>query len=317
MSGTVTTLPEPPKTYSQPKRRIGMSTRQKREALAAYLMISPTLLGFLVFSLGALLAGLALGFFDYSFFSPPKFIGLANYQNIFVDPRVWIVFKNTVFYVVGMVLLDLVCSLGLALALNSFMPNILKIFFRTVFFFPVLTSGAVIAIVWSYLFSTDMGIVNWFLVDLGMPRIPWLISAAYAIPAVIISTVWNGVGFNMVLFIAAIKNVPQELYEAAQIDGAGRMASFWNLTLPLITPTIFFVVVKGLIGVFQLFDSPYMLTAGGPGDSSRTIVMLIYEIGFQRIQLGLASSLAMLLFVLILAVTMLQFLLQRRWVFYR
>jgi multiple sugar transport system permease protein len=317
MNGSITTRPNALKMDSPPKRRASMSAQQKRNAIAAYLMIAPTLVNFLIFSLGALLAGLALGFFEYSFFSPPRFVGLTNFQNVFTDPRVWITFKNTIWYVIGMVLLDLVWALGLALALNSFMPNILKIVFRTVFFFPVLTSGAVIAIVWRYLFNTDMGIVNWFLVELGMQRIPWLISPRYSIPAVILSTVWNGVGFNMVLFIAALKNVPQELYEAAQMDGAGRSASFWNLTLPLISPTIFFVIVKGLIGVFQLFDSPYMLTSGGPGDSSRSLVMYIYEVGFQKFELGYASSIALLLFVCVLGVTVLQFVLQKRWVFYR
>ena len=312
MNGTAPT----PMTAAQP-RPARWSARRRRDTIAAYLMIAPTLGNFLVFSIGALIYGLALGLFDYSFFSPPVFIGLQNYQNVFIDPRVLVTFKNTVWYVLGMVLLDLVWALSLALAMNSYMPNILKLVFRTVFFFPVLTSGAVIAIVWRYLFNTDMGIVNWFLVELGLPRIPWLISAQYAIPAVIFSTVWNGVGFNMVLFIAALKNVPQELYEAAQIDGAGRWASFKNLTLPLITPTIFFVMVKGLIGVFQLFDSAYMLTSGGPGDSSRTLVMYIYEVGFKQLKLGYASAIALLLFLCILVITLLQFFLQRRWVFYR
>jgi multiple sugar transport system permease protein len=298
-------------------KRKTMTAQRRWEALTGFLFLSPTLANFLAFTLGALLIGLGLSLTDFGFFSAPNFVGLGNFQQLAADSRVGPIFGNTVQYVAGMVALDLVWSLSLALALNSFMPNILKIAFRTVFFFPVLTSGAVIAVVWRYLFNTDMGIVNWFLGQFGLQPVPWLVSSQFAIPAVILSTVWNGVGFNMILFIAALQSVPRELYEAAEIDGAGRLDSFRRITLPLITPTIFFVLVKGLIGVFQLFDTPYMLTSGGPGDASRSIVMYIYELGFKTMRLGYASTIALTLFVIIMAITAAQFAIQRRWVFYR
>ena len=292
-----------------------MTVQRRLEAAMAYLFLSPTLAGFLIFSLGALVAGLGLSVFEYSFFAPPRFTGLENFCLLAADDRVLRIFGNTVQYVVGMVVLDLVWAMAMALALNSHIPNFCKLIFRTVFFFPVLTSGAVIAIVWRYLFNADLGIINWFLGHFGVPKIPWLMSSKWAIPAVILSTVWNGVGFNMVLLLAGLHSIPSSLYEAAEIDGAGRLASFRHITLPLLTPTIFFILVKGMIGVFQLFDQPYMINSGGPGDASRTIVMYIYELGFKSMRLGYASALALGLFIVIVAVTIVQFVVQRRWVF--
>ena len=216
-----------------------------------------------------------------------------------------------------MVVIDLVWALSLALALNSCIPLFLKVIYRTIFFFPVLTSGAVIAIVWQYLFNTDLGVINWLLVQIGLPRVPWLISSNWVRPAVILSTVWNGVGFNMVLLLAGLRGIPRPLYEAAEIDGAGRIASFRHITLPLLSPTLFFVIVKGLIGVFQLFEQPYMLTQGGPGDASRTVVIYLYETAFKSLRLGYASAIGTVLFVIIMAITIVQFKASQRWVFYQ
>jgi len=295
-----------------------MSTYRRREALAAYLFISPTLLGFLVFSLLALVAGLGLSLFHYDFFTPPRFAGLENFRFMLVeDARVAKIFGNTVYFVVGMIVLDPIWAMAMALALNSYMPNMLKLVFRGVFFFPVLVAGAVIAAVWRYLFNMDLGIINWFLGLFGIPKIPWLISSGWVRPSIIFATVWNGVGFNMILLLAGLRAIPQSLYEAAEIDGAGRLASFRHITLPMLTPTLFFIFVKGFIGVFQLFDQPYMLTKGGPGDASRTIVMHIYETGFRSLRLGYASTIAVALFVVIMVVTAIQFAMSRHWVFYR
>ena len=276
------------------------------------------ILSFLIFVAGALLFGLALSFFNYGFFAPPRFVGLANFQQLLHDPRLWPIFRTTLYYVVGMVGLDLVWSLVLALALNSVMPNILKLIFRH----RLLLSRAHfdgrdchrLALSVQRRYGCDQLAAG----DRVRPAAhPWLISSTYVIPAVIVSGVWNGVGFNMVLFIAALRAVPSQLYEAAEIDGAGRWASFRNITLPMITPTIFFILVKGFIGVFQLFDQPYMLTSGGPGDASRSIVMYIYEIGFKTLNLGYASAVALLLFAVVLFLTLIQFAVQRGWVFYR
>jgi len=294
-----------------------MRAYRRMEALTAYLFILPTLLGFLVFNLGALIAGLGLSFFHYDFFTPLQFTGLHNFRMLLQDIRVAKTFGNTVYFAIGMFLFDLIWAMALALALNSYMPNILKLTFRLVFFFPVLTAGAVIALVWRYLFNMDLGIINWFLGEFGVPKLPWLISSAWVRPSIVLATVWNGVGFNMILLLAGLHAIPQTLYEAARIDGAGRVASFRYISLPLLTPTLFFIMVKGFIGVLQLFDQPYMLTGGGPGDASRTIVMYIYETGFRHLRLGFASAIALGLFLVIVIITVVQFAVSRRWVFYR
>jgi len=305
----------PARLQTEIKRGVGALRRE--DMVAGYLFSLPTLLGFLIFVAGPLVAGLGMSFVHYDFFTPMRFAGVDNFRTLLKDSRFLQIFGNTVYYVVGMVVLDLIWAMAVAVALNGFMPKFLKVIFRAVFFFPVLTSGAVIAIVWSYLFNTDLGIVNYFLGLLGIAKIPWLVSSQWVKPSVVIATVWNGVGFNMVLLLSGMQSIPKALYEAAEIDGAGRMASFRHITVPLLTPTIFFILVKGLIGVFQLFDTPFNLSGGGPGDASRTIVMYIYEMGFKTIRLGYASSIALVLFVVLVVLTILQFVISRRWVFYR
>jgi multiple sugar transport system permease protein len=300
------------------QRRRRMSAHQRWEAFWAYLFLSPSMLGFLVFSLLALIAGMGLSFFTYDFARAPEWAGLTNFRYLFgEDPRIATIMWNTVYYVFGIVLLDMVWAMALAVGLHSRITYGFKLLFRTVYFFPVLVSGAVVAIVWRYLFNMDLGIVNWALGLLDIPKIPWLVSSQWVRPAVIFSTVWNGVGFNTILFLAGLQSIPAELYEAAEIDGAGRLASFRHISLPLLTPTIFFVLVRGLIGAFQLFDQPYMINSGGPGDSSRSLVMYIYEIGFRSYRLGYASAIALALFIVIVVLTVLQFRVGNRWVFYR
>ncbi len=290
---------------------------RRHETVAGYLFTLPTVLGFLVFVLGPILGGLALGFMRYDLLNEPSWIGFDNFGKMLADDRVLQIFGNTVYYVVGMILLDLVWALALAIALNSFIPALFKVIFRAVFFFPILVSGAVISIVWLYLFNMDLGIVNYYLTQIGLPKVPWLIASDWVKNSVIIMTVWNGVGFNMLLLLAGLQNIPRELYEAATIDGGGRWANFRKITLPMLSPVIFFILVKGAIGVFQLFDSPFVLTRGGPGDASRTILMYIWEKGFQVLEFGYAAALGLMLFAVILIVTLIQFLTSDAWVFYR
>lgn len=306
----------PMDTAAAPARRQRLSAPRRREALIAYLFILPTLAGFLIFVLGPILGGLSLSFFQFDFFSAPRFVGLDNLQQMLTDQRIPQIFANTVIYVVGTVFFDLVWAMALALAIHSAIPHFAKLAFRAVFFFPILTAGAVVAIVWQYLFNMDLGVINYYLGLIGIPKVPWLVSSQWVIPAVILMIVWNGVGFNMILLLAGLQSIPQELYEAAAIDGAGRIAGFRHITLPLLSPIIFFILVKGVIGVLQLFDQPFVLTAGGPGDASRTVLMYIYEIGFKTLRLGYASAVGLILFILILIVTVVQFVGGRRWVFY-
>lgn len=298
----------------------GSRSLRRHDAIAGYLFILPTVLGFLLFVIGPILGGLALGFMRYDLLASPSWVGFGNFGKLLEDDRVLQILGNTVYYVVGMILLDLVWAMGLAVALHSFIPPLFKVIFRAVFFFPILVSGAVISIVWLYLFNMDLGIVNYFITRiplLQLPKVPWLISSDWVKNSVIIMTVWNGVGFNMLLLLAGLQGIPGELYEASTIDGAGRWTGFRKITLPMLSPVIFFILVKGAIGVFQLFDSPFILTQGGPGDASRTMLMYIWEKGFQVLDFGYAAALGLVLFLAILLVTLVQFLTSDRWVFYR
>jgi multiple sugar transport system permease protein len=290
---------------------------RRREALVACVFLAPAFLGFLVFVLGPAVAAVLLSLFDYDILTPPRFAGLDNYHRFFRDPRLPRIYLNTVVYVVWYVGLTTVLGLALAVGAQRPMHALWRYLIRSSYFFPVLTSLASVSLVWQYLYSTDFGIINYYLGRVGVPRIPWLTSSQWAIPSIIVLGVWKNVGFNFILFFAGLQNIPRHLYEAAAIDGAGRWAGFRYVTLPSLTPVLFFSVVWGLITAFQVFDSPYILTAGGPGDASRTVVMYIYETGFRFFQMGYASTVALSLFLIVVVLTLIQFRLSRIWVFYQ
>jgi multiple sugar transport system permease protein len=293
-----------------------MSAR-RREALVAWAYLSPALVGFVVFVLGPAAAAVALSFFEYDILTAPRFAGLANYARLAADSRLPRIYLNTVVYVVWYVGLTTVVGLALAVAANRPMLACWRYLIRSAYFFPVLTSLASVSLVWQYLYSTDFGIINYYLGRLGIARIPWLTSSQWAIWSLILLGVWKNLGFNFILFLAGLQSIPRHLYEAAAIDGAGRWAGFRYVTLPSLTPVLFFSVVWGLINAFQIFDSPFILTTGGPGDSSRTVVMYIYENGFRFFQMGYASTIALSLFLIVVVLTAIQFRLSRVWVFYQ
>ncbi len=293
------------------------SPARARETRVAYAFLAPVLVGFVVFVLGPAVAAVALSFFDYDILTPPRFAGWANYARALQDPRLPRIYLNTVVYVVWYVMLTTVVGLALAVAADRPMRALWRYLIRTSYFFPVLTSLASVSLVWQYLYSTDFGIINYYLGRVGVRPIPWLTSSQWAISSIIVLGVWKNVGFNFILFVAGLQNIPRHLYEAAAIDGAGRVGSFRYVTLPSLTPVLFFTIVWGLINAFQVFDSPFILTAGGPGDASRTVVMYIYETGFRFFQMGYASTIALSLFVVVVVLTALQFRLGRVWVFYQ
>ena len=295
---------------------IRMSAR-RRETLVAWAYLSPALVGFVVFVLGPAIAAVVLSFFEYDILTPPRFAGLANYARLAADPRLPRIYLNTVVYVVWYV--GLTTLIGLALAVAAHRPMLAgwRYLIRSAYFFPVLTSLASVSLVWQYLYSTDFGLINFYLGRLGVSRIPWLTSSQWAIWSLIVLGVWKNLGFNFILFLAGLQSIPRHLYEAAAIDGAGRWAGFRYVTLPSLTPVLFFSVVWGLINAFQIFDSPFILTTGGPGDASRTVVMYIYENGFRFFQMGYASVIALSLFVIVVVLTAIQFRLSRVWVFYQ
>ena len=264
-----------------------------------------------------MLAALGLSLADYDVLSPPKFAGLRNYGELLGDGRVLVVYRNTLFFVVGLVSLDAIVALILALGVNRPMHAVFRYVFRTCYFFPVLTSLASVSLVWAYIYHADFGVLNYYLRQIGIPGVPWVTSSQWAIPSLVLLSLWKTVGFNFILFLAGLQNIPRHLYEAARIDGANSWNLFCYITMPMLTPTLFFAIVIALINGFQIFDSAFILTQGGPGDATRTVVMYIYENAFRFFRMGYASTIALSLFLVILTLTIIQFRVGKVWVFYQ
>ncbi|UIO41426.1 sugar ABC transporter permease [Brevibacillus brevis] len=301
---------------SPDKRTSG--TRKKhfnREAnLTGWLFISPMVIGFVVLLLGPLLLALYMSFTDWPLLGEAEFIGLENYRAIFQDAEFWIVVGNTFAFSAGLVPLNIVLALGLALLLVRKLPGIG--IFRTAIFVPVMTSLIVWAIVWKYLFATDTGFINQILQMFGITGPSWLYNPKLAMPVVIVTSVLKNVGLNMVLFIAALQQVPVHLYEAARIDGASRTRQLFQITIPMISPTVFLTTLLTIIGSLKVFGQIYVMTQGGPDNSTKVLVYYIWERAFKNFEFGYASALAFVLFFIILVFTLLQWQFRKRWVFH-
>ncbi len=298
------------------RRRGWLANETQREALAGYLFILPTFLGYTGFILGPILAVIGISLTKYDILSPASFIGLDNYVRLFTDPRLRTVYGNTIFFTVFAVSLNVGIGLILAVLLNRHIPGPLKYLFRSAYFFPVLVALVYSSIVWSFLYQKDTGIINYYLSLLNVAPIPWLSNRQWVLPSIIVMDVWRNTGFAMLVFLAGLQNIPVDYYEAAQLDGANRWHLFRHITLPLISPTLFFNLIIYMIGALQVVDSVIVLTKGGPGDASRSLVMYIYENAFQFFEMGYASAIAITLFVIIVIMTLIQFRLGRTWVHY-
>jgi multiple sugar transport system permease protein len=294
-----------------------LSGMARRKALLGYLFLLPTMLGIFIFTAGPVIVSFGLSLCEWNVIKPPVFIGTENYQQLFSDGRVLTSFGNTFTFVIFAVTVQLVLGFLLALGVQQRMKWELRYFFRSAFFLPLLTSAASISIVIAYMFHTEFGVINYYLGFLGIPRIPWLTSSDWVMVTIVLTYVWQQVGFTFILFLGGLSNIPTDILEAADIDGAGGWRRLWHITLPLLSPTILFAAVVGVIGALQVFEQPFVMSRGGPGDASRTAVMIIYESAFQNLQIGYGSALAVLLFVIILLITGFQFWLSKRWVFYQ
>ena len=304
-------------TQTQSTKRRGRSAGlQSREALAGYAFILPALLTLTIFLILPILASAVLIFMEYDILSPAKWVGLANLKRLVSDNRMLLIYRNTLVFVVGATFLNNIGGLMLAMGVNRAMPGVMRYLLRTAIFFPVLTTTASLALVWQFLLTQDRGVINYLLSQIGVDPVPWLSSSTWALRSVILYDVWKSLGFLMVLYLAGLQGIPESLYEAARIDGANRWQLTRYVTLPLITPTAFFAIVISLIGAGQVFDNAFVLTGGGPGDASRLIVLYIYEVGFKRFEMGYAAALSLTLFAILIALTMLQFVMARRWVHY-
>jgi multiple sugar transport system permease protein len=290
----------------------------RRKMLLAYLFLLPTMLGILVFTAGPVIVSLGLSLFSWDVINPAEFVGFANYQRLATDPQVWTSFANTGKFVVLAVGLQLTLAFLLALGVQrKGMPTALRYFFRSAFFLPVLTSAASISIVLAYLFHREFGVINYYLGRVGVPPVSWLNSSEWALITIVLAYVWQQVGFTFIVFIGGLGNLPTEVLEAAEIDGAAGWRRLLYVTLPLMSPTILFAAVVGVINALQVFAEPFIMTKGGPGDASRTVVLTLYEAAFKNLELGYGSAIAMILFIVIMLVTAAQFWIGNRLVFYQ
>jgi multiple sugar transport system permease protein len=290
---------------------------RRREAIAAYLFLLPTLIGFVIFVLGPTLAAIGLSFFDWNLISKPTYVGLDNYRKLLDDTRIQPIYMTTITIALRVVICNVVLGLVIAVLLDQKMPGFLRQVFRLSYFFPYVVSVSAVALIWTFLMNKSLGPLNYYLGQLGIKPIPWLVSSTWSPIAIVITDVWKNLGFNVIVFLGGLQGISSDLYEAADVDGASGWQKFRKITLPLLSPTTFFLTVINLINAFQIFAQPYILTQGGPGDATRTVVMYIYEQGFRFFNMGYASTIALSLFVIILVLTLLQFALSKRWVFYQ
>ena len=284
--------------------------RRRRHARTAYLFLAPGLLLFVVFRLYPLLEGLRLSFTNARLGrATQQYVGFANYARLAEDARFHVSLANTAFYTIASTLPVLVIPLVLALALNR---GALRNLLRSLFFFPFTLSVVTVGLAWLWLLDPVVGPFNYYLRRLGAPAHSWLAEPQTAMWAIIVTTVWWVTGYYLVIYLAGLQDIPRDLYEAAALDGAGGWRSFWAITLPLLRPVLLFVVVTHVIGSFQLFGQVFVLTGGGPGDATRTVVQHLYETAFQNFfQFGAASAMAWVLFAVVLGFSVLQFRLLR------
>jgi len=315
--------PEAPRVYPPPARptQRGLLRWRPDQQWEAYLFLLPSFAGFLLFVALPVVISFLLSFLDWNLLNQPTYVGLANYTQMLTrDPVFWKVVSNTAYFIVTIVPLQLALGLALAVALNQHIRGVLA--YRMVYFMPVVTTIVAGAIVFQFLLNRDYGLISnliWKLAETtGLPIQPpdFLNSTRWSKPAVVMLTLWKNVGFTMVVYLAALQGVPKELYDAAHVDGANGWQRFRNVTVPLVSPTTFFLLVIQMIGAFQLFTEAYTMTRGGPARSTLTVVYYIYQNAFEFGRMGKAAAIAWFLFVFIFIFTFIQTRMQRRWVHY-
>lgn len=294
-----------------------MQSKKKKSLLGelfeqrySYLFIAPAVILFFVFVFIPVIASFFLGFTRYNVVTPAQWVGLENYRQIFFhDVRFWKALRNTVVYVLGVVPVGISISLLLAVAIDQKIR--FKNFYKTMFFMPVVTSVIAISVIWKWLFAGEKyGLINHWLMKLGLNPIDWVMSPTWTLPAIMIMSIWAGLGYNMILLLAGLQTIPRTFYEAAEIDGAGSWHKFWRITVPLLRPTLLFVIIMSVINSFQVFEQVYIMTGGiGEGvggvlDCALSLVAYLYEKGFQGFEMGYASAIAYILFGIIFLITL-------------
>ncbi len=290
--------------------------KKQGNRLLIWVFLAPTVVGLGLFAFLPIIASLVLAFFRWDIITAPEFVGIDNFVEMAANPTVRVSFLNTIGFVIAAVIIQLAVALALAILVQSKMPDWLRTFFRSSLFFPLILSAASVSLIMAYLFNQEFGLVNQFLSIFGIGNIGWLTTGFGAKVVVLLVYVWQNFGFTFLLFIGGVSAIPKEVYEASSIDGATGWTQFRNITLPLVSPTMLVASVMAIISALQIFDQPYVLTRGGPGDETRTAVMVIYESAFQQLEFGLASAVGIVLTILIMVVTAIQFQLSKRYVFY-
>jgi len=292
-----------------------MSIREKRDLYAFVGFTAPTFILLGIFIFWPIFYSFYLSLFKWNMISPRKtFLGFQNYRDMYNDPVFWLVVKNTLLMAFFTVIVKMAISLYLASQLNKKVKG--SSVYRAIIFSPTFTANVAIAMVWAWIFEPTYGLLRVVLKPLGFPMIDWIHSTSHSLPAVIIVLIWSGIGYDMVLFLAALKNISLEIYDAALVDGANSYQIFWRITFPLISPTTFFLLITGFINVLKAFDIVRIMTEGGPLNSSNVVVHFLYQNAFQWFRTGYASALALILFLFIMFITLIQNRLSKQWVHY-
>ncbi|MFA6506885.1 MAG: sugar ABC transporter permease [Treponemataceae bacterium] len=290
--------------------------RNIRNTVTAILFLLPNTIGFLIFTSIPVAASLVISFFNWPVLGEIKFVGLRNFQRLLLEDSTFRqVLFNTIYYTFAYVVINIIVAMSLALWLTS-KRAIFKGMFKAVFFIPVVTPIVATAMIWRWLYLPDYGLINQFLSIFKISSINWLASPQWAMPAVIIMSVWQGFGYNLIIFIAGIEGIPKTLLEASIIDGAGGWKRFWKIVLPMLSPSLFFATVMTIISSFQVFDQTFVLTGGGPYNATSTLVLYIYNNAFAFYKMGYASAIAWILFAIVFLTTLVQMKFQKEWVHY-
>jgi multiple sugar transport system permease protein len=288
----------------------------RRQMMTAYIFLFPALTALTVFFFLPVIAALLLSLTDFDIyslgdFSNARYVGFKNYVDLVGDPLFWKALKNTLYFVAVGGPLSVITSLGAALLVNSKTVRF-KGLFRSIYFLPVVTTLVAVSIVWRFLYHPRFGMLNYVLSFFGVAQIDWLGDPVWAMPAIILLAVWKNFGYNMIIFIAGLQNIPEYLYEAARLDGASPMQQFKAITVPMLAPTTFFVAIITMIGYFQLFAEPYVMTDGGPLQSTMSVVLMMYKTGFKWWNMGYSAAVAFALFAIIAGATIIQMKLQKQ-----
>jgi len=278
--------------------------------MTPYLFIAPNLVLFATFLFVPIGAAIVISFQQRGILGEGHWVGVQNYVDIAQDSLFWQSLEHTLIYTVGTVPPSMALGLGLAVLLNRAMP--MRSLLRSVYFVPVVISGVVVALVWAWMYDTTQGVINGLLLKVGLPRVPWTSSDTFALPSLIITTIWVRMGFCMVVYLAGLQSIPASLLEAATVDGAGAWRRFWSITWPLLTPTTFLLLIISVVFSFQVFDLIYVMTGGGPGFSTTVLVGYIFRAAFTQFKMGYASALGVVLFLIVLAFTAVQWRISRQ-----